>query len=49
MRSEEEMRSYVASELAKQRAGLVVRFVTGARATDQPIGSTSNLNIDPHH
>ena len=43
------MRCYVASELAKQEAGLVVRFVTVAKATDQPVGSTSYLNIDRHH
>jgi N-acetyltransferase len=49
VRSEEEMRCYVASELAKQEAGLVVRFVTVAKATDQPVGSTSYLNIDRHH
>jgi N-acetyltransferase len=49
MRSEEEMRAYVASELAKQEAGLVVRFVTVARAITQPVGSTSYLNIDRQH
>ncbi len=49
VRSEEEMRCYVASELAKQEAGLVVRFTTVAKATDQPVGSTSDLNIDRHH
>jgi RimJ/RimL family protein N-acetyltransferase len=49
VRSEEDMLGYVASELAKQEAGLVVRFVTVARAIAQPVGSTSYLNIDPHH
>ena len=49
VRSEEEMRSYVASELAKQQAGLVVRFATVAKAIAQPVGSTSYLNIDRHH
>ena len=49
MRSEEDMRAYVASELAKQEAGLVVRFVTLAKAIAQPVGSTSYLNIDRHH
>jgi RimJ/RimL family protein N-acetyltransferase len=49
MRSEEEMRAYVASELAKQEAGLVVRFVTVAKAIAQPVGSTSYLNIDHQH
>jgi len=49
MRSEEDMRAYVASELAKQEAGLVVRFVTVAKAIAQPVGSTSYLNIDRHH
>jgi N-acetyltransferase len=49
VRSEDEMRSYVASELAKQQAGLVVRFVTVAKATAQAVGSTSYLNIDHQH
>jgi RimJ/RimL family protein N-acetyltransferase len=49
MRSEEDMRAHVASELAKQEAGLVVRFVTVAKAIAQPVGSTSYLNIDRHH
>jgi RimJ/RimL family protein N-acetyltransferase len=49
MRSEEEMRAYVASELAKQEAGLVVRFVTVAKAIAQVVGSTSFLNIDRQH
>ena len=49
VRSEEEMRSYVASELATQEAGLVVRLVTVAKATDQPVGSTGDLDIDRHH
>ena len=48
-RSEEEMRGDVASELAKQEAGLVVRFVTVAKAIAQPVGSTSYLNIDRQH
>jgi N-acetyltransferase len=49
VRSEDEMRSYVGSELATQEAGLVVRFATVAKATDQPVGSTSYLNIDRQH
>ena len=49
MHSEDDMRAYVESELAKQQAGLVVRFVTVARAMAQPVGSTSYLNIDRHH
>jgi RimJ/RimL family protein N-acetyltransferase len=49
MRSEEERRAYVASELAKQEAGLVVRFVTVARVTARVVGSTSFLTIDRHH
>jgi RimJ/RimL family protein N-acetyltransferase len=49
VRSEQEMRGYVASELAKQEAGLVVRFVTVARAIAQIVGSTSYLNIDRQH
>ena len=46
VRSEEEMRAYVASELAKQEAGLVVRFVTVAKTIAQVVGSTRYLNID---
>jgi RimJ/RimL family protein N-acetyltransferase len=49
MRSEDDMRAYIESELAKQQAGDVVRFVTVARAIAQPVGSTSYLNIDRHH
>jgi RimJ/RimL family protein N-acetyltransferase len=49
MCSDEEMRAYVASELAKQEAGLVVRFVTVARAIAQVVGSTSYLNIERQH
>ena len=40
------MRAYVASELARQEAGLVVRFVTVAKTIAQVVGSTSDLNID---
>src|SRR5215468_4858451 len=47
--SEDEMRAYVESELAKQHAGLVVRFATIARASAEPVGSTSYMNIDRHH
>jgi RimJ/RimL family protein N-acetyltransferase len=43
------MRAYVASELAKQQAGLVVRFATIATAIAEPVGSTSYLNIDRQH
>jgi RimJ/RimL family protein N-acetyltransferase len=49
MRSEAEMRAYVASELATQEAGLVAPFVTVARTIAQVVGSTSDVNIDPHH
>lgn len=49
IRSEDEMRAYVESELAKQQAGLVVRFTTVATAIAQPVGSTSYLNIDQQH
>jgi RimJ/RimL family protein N-acetyltransferase len=49
MGSEDEMRSYVEAELAKQEAGLVVRFVTVAKAIALPVGSTSYLNIDRQH
>src|SRR6266702_7392894 len=41
MHSEDEMRAYVESELAKQQAGLVLRFTTIARAVAEPVGSTS--------
>jgi RimJ/RimL family protein N-acetyltransferase len=47
--SEDEMRAYVESELAKQQASLVVRFTTIAQAIAEPVGSTSYLNIDRHH
>jgi N-acetyltransferase len=47
--SEDEMRAYVESELAKQQAGLVVRFTTIAKALAKPVGSTSYLNIDRQH
>jgi hypothetical protein len=47
MRSEEDMRAYVASELAKQEAGLVVRFVTVAKAIAQPVGSTRSISASP--
>jgi len=49
MGSEDDMRAYIEAELARQQAGLVVRFVTIAKAIDQPVGSTSYLNIDRHH
>jgi N-acetyltransferase len=49
LRSEDEMRAYVASELAKQEAGVVVRFVMVAKVIAHPVGSTSYLNIDRHH
>lgn len=47
--SEDEMRAYVEAELAKQQAGLVVRFITVAKAIAEPVGSTSYLNIDRQH
>jgi RimJ/RimL family protein N-acetyltransferase len=47
--SEDDMRAYVESELAKQQAGLVVRFITIAKAMAEPVGSTSYLNIDRQH
>jgi N-acetyltransferase len=47
--SEEEMRASIESELAKQQAGSVVRFATIAKAIEQPVGSTSYLNIDRQH
>jgi RimJ/RimL family protein N-acetyltransferase len=49
VRSEEEMRECVASELATQEAGLVVRFAKVAGTIDQVVGSTSYLIIDRHH
>jgi RimJ/RimL family protein N-acetyltransferase len=47
--SEDEMRTYIESELAKQQAGSVVRFATIAKAIEQPVGSTSYLSINPYH
>jgi N-acetyltransferase len=49
MRSEEDMRTYIETELRQQQAGLVLRFVTIAKAIEQPVGSTSYLNIDRQH
>jgi len=49
MDSEDTMRAYVEAELARQQAGLVLRFTTIARAIDEPVGSTSYLNIDRQH
>jgi len=47
--SEDEMRAYIESELAKQQAGSVVRFATIAPAIAQPVGSTSYLSINQYH
>jgi RimJ/RimL family protein N-acetyltransferase len=49
MRSEDDMRAYMEAEIRKQQAGLVMRFVTIARASEQPVGATSYLNIDRQH
>ena len=49
MHSEDDMRVRVASDLAAQQAGDMVRFTTVARAIAQPVGSTSYLNIDRQH
>ena len=49
IRSEEDMRTYIETELRQQQAGLVLRFVTIAKAIEQPVGSTSYLNIDRQH
>ncbi|MGH8067432.1 MAG: GNAT family N-acetyltransferase [Candidatus Entotheonellia bacterium] len=49
MRSEDDMRTYIVAELRKQQAGLALRFVTIAKADEQPVGSTSYLNIDRQH
>ncbi|MGE3539274.1 MAG: GNAT family N-acetyltransferase [Candidatus Tectimicrobiota bacterium] len=49
MRSEDDMRTYMAAELARQAAGAVLRFSTIAQALGQPVGSTSYLNIDRQH
>lgn len=49
MHSEDDMRAYIAAELARQQAGSVLRFVTIARAIGQPVGSTSYLNIERQH
>ncbi len=47
--SEAAMHAYVESELAKQAAGQVVRFVTVARATNELVGATSFMAIDRQH
>jgi N-acetyltransferase len=49
MRSEDDMRTFIAAELRKQEAGLTLCFATIAKARQQPIGSTSYLNIDRQH
>jgi N-acetyltransferase len=49
MRSEEDMRLYIEAELRQQQAGLVLRFVTVAKAVEQLVGSTGYLNIDRQH
>lgn len=49
MRSKDDMRTYIGAELRKQQAGLALRFVTIAKADEQPVGSTSYLNIDRQH
>jgi RimJ/RimL family protein N-acetyltransferase len=49
IRSEEDMRTFIAAELHKQQAGLTLRFVTIATTTAQPVGSTSYMNIDRQH
>lgn len=49
IRSEDDMRSFIEAELRKQQAGLKLRFATIAKPSQQPVGSTSYLNIDRQH
>jgi RimJ/RimL family protein N-acetyltransferase len=49
MRSEADMRTLIEAELRRQQAGLTLRFATIARACEQPVGSTSYLNIEQQH
>jgi N-acetyltransferase len=49
IRSEDDMRRFIAAELDKQRAGLTCRWVTMDKVRAQPVGSTSYLNIDRLH
>jgi N-acetyltransferase len=49
IRSEDDMRSFIEAELRKQQAGLTLRFATIAKPSQQPVGSTSYLNIDRQH
>jgi len=49
MHSEDDMRTRVEADLAEQQAGELVRFTTVARGIEQPVGSTSYMNIDRHH
>jgi RimJ/RimL family protein N-acetyltransferase len=49
MRSEDSMRSFIEAELRKQQAGLTLRFATIAKPSEQPVGSTSDLNIGRQH
>jgi RimJ/RimL family protein N-acetyltransferase len=49
IRSEDDMCRAIEAELRRQQAGLVLRFVTIAREAEQPVGSTSYLNINHEH
>ena len=49
IRSEDDMRAFIAAELRKQQAGLTCRWVTMAQTSSQPVGSTSYMNIERQH
>ncbi|MEK7814482.1 MAG: GNAT family protein [Chloroflexota bacterium] len=49
VRSEADMRIFIEAELRKQQAGFAFRFATIAKPSEQPVGSTSYLNIDRQH
>ena len=49
IRSEDDMRAFIEAELRKQEVGLAFRFATIAKSSEQPVGSTSYLNIDRQH
>jgi hypothetical protein len=45
MRSEEDMRTYITTELHRQQAGLVLRFVTVAKAVEQVVSELPPLGF----
>jgi len=46
VRSEDDMRRYIQTALARQHTGTGLGFVTIARSLEQPVGATTYLNVD---